>query len=318
MRRVSITYRVLENYDNYNYDDNDAADRQDDDWYTYYEDNQDANQYGNQNYNDGDNYRNNYNDNGDYTDSDSDGESTFENSLNSMSLGQKVRTFLVLGFLVLFGIIGRRRRSRTRYFMIKAKLYDDRLYGRDLPAVALSNSRSSVSDHASTLSPSLTQDNQDALSVASASAGVSITREDYKKLQKEIERCEEGKFEASQAHSLCGCYPTDTYAAERRNRAGKIDAVFDERTLESRYQGDNCCVFVQRIFSAICCGAMCNLWIQVFGICALAQEARETKQLVPRLAQRIDYLTHGRLRSFFVAILFLYIVIHPSDLVIFM
>eukprot|EP00816_Leptocylindrus_hargravesii_P006219 CAMPEP_0196821440 /NCGR_PEP_ID=MMETSP1362-20130617/79252_1 /TAXON_ID=163516 /ORGANISM="Leptocylindrus danicus, Strain CCMP1856" /LENGTH=174 /DNA_ID=CAMNT_0042200621 /DNA_START=19 /DNA_END=539 /DNA_ORIENTATION=- len=43
---------------------------------------------------------------------------------------------------------------------------------------------------------------------------------------------------------------------------------------------------------------MCNLWVQVFGICALAQEARETQTLVPRLAQRIDYLTHEPFASY--------------------
>ena len=189
-----------------------------------------------------------------------------------------VRTFLVVTFLIVFGTVGRRRRSRTRYFMIKAKLYDDRLYGRDLPMVALSQTHSKVSEIAMSLS-------------GEGQIQEQLSRDEFKQWTTEIAKCEELPSEAGTAHALCGCYPTDTAAHNYRSKKSSLPTVFDEEE-EDDITRDNECKFLYRKLSKWFCGKWCNRWVQCLGMCALAQEARETKLLVPKLAQRLDYLTH--------------------------
>jgi len=53
--------------------------------------------------------------------------------------------------------------------------------------------------------------------------------------------------------------------------------------------------FVSRAFAclmAACCGTCCKCWVQCLSVCALAQEAREMRLLLPPRLQRIDYITH--------------------------
>ena len=53
--------------------------------------------------------------------------------------------------------------------------------------------------------------------------------------------------------------------------------------------------FVSRITAAVfacCCVNICQCWCQLFSICALAQEARETRLLLPPVMRRIDLITH--------------------------
>lgn len=201
------------------------------------------------------------------------------------SIGEKVRLLIIVIFLIVFGTVGRRRRSRTRYFMMKAKLYDDRLYGRDLPAVAMSSSRSDVSEIARTLSTD------------QESTFANFTREEYKKWQREVAKCEETAQEASVSHALCGCYPTDLAAHQQRSDVSTIQTEFIEQDilgtipLTGEGKGDNQCKLAYRFFSALCCGRLFQKWVQCCGVCALAQEARETKFLVPKARQRIDHLT---------------------------
>lgn len=204
---------------------------------------------------------------------------------------------MVIAFLLTFGTIGRRRRSRTRYFMIKAKLYDDRLYGRDLPMVALSNfqNRNDVSEVARTLSGDATITPMSTLSGdGNQEMQHQLSREEYKQWTQEISKCEELPSEAGVTHALCGCYPTDLAAHHRRSEGSKLPTKFIEEDNEANdVSRDNECKLMYKYFiSKLCCGRLLNRWVQCLGVCALAQEARETKLLVPKLAQRVDYITH--------------------------
>lgn len=57
---------------------------------------------------------------------------------DNQDLASNIRTFICLAFLLLLGVVGRRRRMRTRYAIIRARLQDDRIYhggARLTPAV---------------------------------------------------------------------------------------------------------------------------------------------------------------------------------------
>jgi len=43
------------------------------------------------------------------------------------------------------------------------------------------------------------------------------------------------------------------------------------------------------LYHSLCCGYLCKIWIQLCGVCALAQEGREIRVLFPR--ETIDYIT---------------------------
>ena len=86
--------------------------------------------------------------------------------------------------------------------------------------------------------------------------------------------------QAACAHTLCGCYPIDPPYTLDEDEDDEQNADLCTRTLRS---------------AQYCCfeGTIRPLgWIQMFGCCALAQEAREMKQLLPRCEQHIDYITH--------------------------
>jgi hypothetical protein len=52
-------------------------------------------------------------------------------------------------------------------------------------------------------------------------------------------------------------------------------------------------------FMGCCFGRLCKLWCQWFSICALAQEAREVRLLVPPKLQRVDFITHQPWSEYF-------------------
>jgi len=65
--------------------------------------------------------------------SENESESTRESGkiiywLDDQDLASKIRIFICLAFLLLLGLVGRRRRMRTRYAIIKARLQDDRIH----------------------------------------------------------------------------------------------------------------------------------------------------------------------------------------------
>eukprot|EP00980_Cylindrotheca_fusiformis_P028955 scaffold22680_cov107-Cylindrotheca_fusiformis.AAC.24 len=164
------------------------------------------------------------------------------------SLASDVRVSLVLAFLIVLGILGRRRRMRTRYYLVRARAQEDHLY------------------------------------YASAAAG-------SKKVAFQDSR--EDQYEGACSHTLCGCYPIDppTEGDEVLEEEIHVAEEGVQGQKKKRRMGD----VMSRMFSclmAICCGTVCKFWCQCLSICALAQEAREIRLLVPTRYQRLDFITH--------------------------
>ena len=51
------------------------------------------------------------------------------------------------------------------------------------------------------------------------------------------------------------------------------------------------CGKLWNFFANLCCRKMVGCWFQFFGLCALAQEAREVERLIPAGRRRVDYVT---------------------------
>lgn len=106
----------------------------------------------------------------------------------------------------------------------------------------------------------------------------------------------EDKYAGACSHTLCGCYPTD-----RKILKDGIEYEDEEDEIAPGYKKkyeDS----VNSTFSCImscCCGKLCKLWCQCFSICALAQEAREVRLLVPPKSQRLDLITHQPWKDYF-------------------
>jgi len=74
------------------------------------------------------------------------------------------------------------------------------------------------------------------------------------------------------AHAMIGCYRTD----------------LSKENNDKKQPTDFCGWLFQQLCVKTCC---CGCHLQVCGICALAQEARELNRLVPLTRRRIDYVT---------------------------
>lgn len=98
----------------------------------------------------------------------------------------------------------------------------------------------------------------------------------------------ESKYDGACSHTLCGCYP--------------VDQMQDPSAEE---QEPDCMNGGYRLLSKMCCGFCCRLWVQCFSICALAQEAREARLLLPPKDQRVDYLTHQPFEEYYRDVYFL-------------
>ena len=190
------------------------------------------------------------------------GTSDFDN-------GQQVRTVIVILFLFMLGVIGRRRRMRTRFAILRSRAQDDHLY------------------YASVLTKNGT------------GASGSLATPDNTVMENFHER--EDKYDGACSHTLFGCYPADTISADY------ADYNDDDETIDDATLGDESTVgtiakkkrrggdFMGRLLSTIfncCCGKLCSCWCQFFSICALAQEAREARLLLPPSMQSIDLITH--------------------------
>ncbi|KAL3773386.1 hypothetical protein ACHAW5_010992 [Stephanodiscus triporus] len=178
--------------------------------------------------------------------------------------GQQVRAILIVVFLLLLGIIGRRRRMRTRFAIQRARAQDDHLF------------------YASLLTKQGTSG--------------SLATPDNTLMENFHER--EDKYDGACSHTLFGCYPVDSTSAnyadydddQSVSTAGDPNAQ-EASTKKKRRGGD----FMSRTMTTIfncCCGVLCSCWCQLFSVCALAQEARETRLLLPPSMQRIDLITH--------------------------
>jgi hypothetical protein len=162
-------------------------------------------------------------------------------------IASDLRIAFVFAFLIVLGILGRRRRMRTRYYLVRARAQEDHLYY--------------------------------------ASSGAGVKRVAFQDTR-------EDQYEGACSHTLCGCYPTDP-----PKEVNEIDAeveVSDEGVVQrkKRRHHDDC---VSRAFNCLlscCCGFVCKCWFQCLSICALAQEAREIRLLLPTRYQRLDYITH--------------------------
>lgn len=158
-----------------------------------------------------------------------------EEGESEQNWGGNIRLLLFLLFFLILGVIGRRRRMRTRYALARARAQEDHLY--------------------------------------------------YAKGTKKKLRSAEDNFEIACSHTLCGCYPVDPPV----NESGKEE----ETDADGKKRKHEDCV--SRIFTCLMssfCGLMCKCWCQVLSVCALAQEAREIRLLVPPKYQRIDFITH--------------------------
>ena len=174
-------------------------------------------------------------------------------SVQEDHLASDIRVSIFFVFVVILGILGRRRRMRTRYNIVRARAQEDHLY------------------------------------YASKEAG-------FKKVAFQDSR--EDQYEGACSHTLCGCYPADSPAEKGELHGDIIDhteVIVGEEGVTQQQQKRYYENFGSRSFSCLmasCCGVLCKCWCQCLSICALAQEAREMRLLVPTKYQRVDYITH--------------------------
>jgi hypothetical protein len=162
-------------------------------------------------------------------------------------LAADLRLSLMFAFLVVLGILGRRRRMRTRYYLVRARAQEDHLF------------------------------------YASSGAGVKRVA---------FQDSREDQYEGACSHTLCGCYPTDPpMEGDEIDDEVKVD---DDGVTQrkKKHHHDDCMMRGFNCIMATCCGVVCKCWFQCLSVCALAQEAREIRLLVPTRYQRVDYITH--------------------------
>jgi hypothetical protein len=162
-------------------------------------------------------------------------------------LASDLRISLVFAFLIVLGILGRRRRMRTRYYLVRARAQEDHLF------YASSGTRTKR-------------------------VGFQDSRED--------------QYEGACSHTLCGCYPTDPprEGDEIEDEVQVNDDGVSQR--KKKPHNEDCIGRGFNCLLGLCCGFVCKCWFQCLSICALAQEAREMRLLVPTRFQRVDYITH--------------------------
>ena len=105
--------------------------------------------------------------------------------------------------------------------------------------------------------------------------------------RKELKMGRADKYDGACSHTICGCYSVD-----------KLKGDDDEVDLD-------CMTKCFNKFSNLFCAVCCRMWVQCFSICALAQEARETRLLLPPKDQRVDYITHQPFSEYFKDVHFL-------------
>eukprot|EP00957_Ditylum_brightwellii_P095471 7271832-Ditylum_brightwellii.AAC.1 len=103
----------------------------------------------------------------------------YENDGPFHDIGSTLRFSILLLFLLLLGVVGRRRRMRTRFAILRARAQEDHLYFTSHPEAP----------------PGLVK-----MESASVLSPVSSYADDKKR---------EDKYDGACSHTLCGCYPVD-------------------------------------------------------------------------------------------------------------
>ncbi|KAL7444710.1 hypothetical protein ACHAXM_010918 [Skeletonema potamos] len=201
----------------------------------------------------------------------------YYNNNNGTDIASVTRMGIILIFLFILGVIGRRRRMRTRYTIQRARTADDHIYYASLQG-------------------------------AGPQGGATPSLPGAQAVENSTFLDRENKYDGACSHTIFGCYPVDIKEANYADFGDDDDDNNDQFTVgtginsnstnnsvkrkkKKRKGGD----FVNRTmgrFFNCCCGALCKCWCQAFSICALAQEARETRLLVPPRMQRVDLITH--------------------------
>ncbi|KAL3924873.1 MAG: hypothetical protein SGILL_000782 [Bacillariaceae sp.] len=164
----------------------------------------------------------------------SDGSSS--ETTHHRDLAADLRVAFIIAFLIVLGVLGRRRRMRTRYYLVRARAQEDHLFY--------------------------------------ASSGTGIKRVGF---QDSREDQYEGAYPPREGDEIDDeVQVSDEGVSQRKKKQHHEDCVS---------RGFNCLL-------GLCCGFMCKCWFQCLSICALAQEAREIRLLVPTRFQRVDYITH--------------------------
>jgi len=175
------------------------------------------------------------------------GDVSSSSSESKRDLASDLRISLFVAFLIVLGILGRRRRMRTRYYLVRARAQEDHLFY--------------------------------------ASSGTGIKRVGFQDSR-------EDQYEGACSHTLCGCYPIDP--PRKGDEIEDEVQVNDEGVSQQKKKSHNedCVGRGFNCLLGLCCGFICKCWFQCLSICALAQEAREIRLLVPTRFQRVDYITH--------------------------
>ena len=181
-----------------------------------------------------------------------------ENFWTNQEIASNIRSIFCISFFLVLGIFGRRRRMKTRFAVLRARLEDDKVY------------------YGTTLSPN-------------------SRRKRGNRRSGRMDR--EDKYDGACSHNLCGCYQVD-------NNEKDDDPEDEDQNTHGREKED-CMNWGFAKLSSAFCGVCCNVWIQCFSICALAQEAREVRLLVPPRDQRVDYITHQPFEEYFKDVHFL-------------
>jgi len=90
-------------------------------------------------------------------------------------------------------------------------------------------------------------------------------------------------------HRLCGCIKLDDESEH--------NVEFGDRSRAS--VRDNLCSRISHGYSNICCTNLFGRVVQLFGVCALAQESRELESFIPIDQRRFDYVTFQNYFEYF-------------------
>jgi len=96
------------------------------------------------------------------------------------------------------------------------------------------------------------------------------------------------------AHAVCACFGADGVYVQ--NNDDTLDDSMDEpisnsmMVLQERPPADLChCLWSTLLTS--CCGYLCGAWWVCCGMCAISQEDRELRRLLPKKDLQVDYIT---------------------------